>query len=253
MTGRVLEPNSKGLLVLILPLGVLMVLVYKAWRLILLVAFLAIAYISWDTYQWQKKCQQIDPVFGQLLKNNQGIITQADLLSSGIAKGPAARRYLEDKVQEYGAHQRTVQGIKAYYFITATTLGNILDDSEPETPQLLASSAPPVQMPEPAASVVPTAVEVAPATTSPFAQLAEIKEERNRQNVDLENPPKPAVLTVAQTLIQSELAKRLDTTSSTIARRKESPDFEDWTRTKDPEGWAWSYDPETKLFQTFSS
>ncbi|MFM7577390.1 MAG: hypothetical protein ACKO5Q_10705, partial [Microcystaceae cyanobacterium] len=125
MTGKVLESNPKGLLVLILPLAVGMVLVYKAWRIILLVAFLLLGYIAWDSYQWQQKCQQIDPLFNQLIKTNQGKITQADLVMAGIAKGRAANRYLQGKADEYGAYQSTVQGINVYYFITASTLGSI--------------------------------------------------------------------------------------------------------------------------------
>jgi hypothetical protein len=52
------------------------------------------------------------------------------------------------------------------------------------------------------------------------------------------------------TLIQSELAKRLDTTSSTIARRKAEADFTEWSQSKDPDGLGWSYDLDSKLFKS---
>jgi hypothetical protein len=103
--------------------------------------------------------------------------------------------------------------------------------------------------------------------------LAEIKEERQTipdaiaeiaPITEAEAIPEPIVETVPEviateplaaqspsnaiTLIQSDLAKRLDTTSSTIARRKTEPDFADWSLSKDPDGVAWSYDPDSKMF-----
>ncbi|MBJ7900829.1 MAG: hypothetical protein GC158_13150 [Cyanobacteria bacterium RI_101] len=247
MTGNVLEPRPKGLLVLILPLAVVMVLVYKAWRLILLVTVLVGAYLMWDAYQWRQKCVQIDPAFNQLLQTNQGVVTQADLITANIAKGSAARRYLRDKAEEYGAYQRQIQGATAYYFLTASTLGAIFDESEPEAPALSASPAPVVELPAPP----PPSVE-APAPTSSFAQLLELKKEEPPEPPAPVSAPvaEPAATAPSQTLIQSELAKRLDTTSSTIARRKEGEDFPEWSQSKDPEGLAWRYDPESKLFMT---
>lgn len=295
MTGKVLESNPKGLLVLILPLAVGMVLVYKAWRIILLVAFLLLSYIAWDSYQWQQKCQQIDPLFNQLIKTNQGKITQADLVMAGIAKGRAANRYLQGKADEYGAYQRTVQGVNVYYFITASTLGSILDGSEPENesaselphnsvaemPLLPSTSSPAIavsspvlpessseaekeptqgvekvaetlteQVAEVVTETVTETVAVSPAPqTSPFASLVEIKEER-KQQTDLTPSPAETPQASALLLIQADLAKRLDTTSSTIARRKTEPDFTEWSQTKDPEGLGWCYDADSKMFRT---
>ncbi|MGL5034339.1 MAG: hypothetical protein ACRC6M_11130 [Microcystaceae cyanobacterium] len=285
MTGKVLDGNPKGLLVVILPLAFGIVLVYKAWRIILLLLTLVIGFIAWDTYQWQQKCQQIDPLFNQLIKVNQGRVTQTDLAIQGIAKGRAAQRYLDDKAAEYGAYQRQVQDVTVYYFITATTLGTIFDDSEPEvTPQLSQGIAAPVQFEEklPVEQVAESVVveiapvmETAPVVETPlgveqapiqeispvtatneepktiansFAGLAEIKEERKHW-------PEPEVETAIASapkliLIQSDLAKRLDTTSSTIARRKNEAEFTEWAQSKDPDGLAWNYDDASKLFTT---
>ena len=281
MTGKVLDSNPKGLLVLILPLAVGMVLIYKAWRIILLVAFLLLGYIAWDGYQWQQKCQQIDPLFNQLIKTNQGKVTQADLVMAGIAKGRAATRYLQGKADEYGAYQRTVQGVNVYYFITASTLGTIFDDSEPasepenesvaEMPQLPSNPMPAVTVSAPVATEVGSEMVETPSTvaetiteavaipsvteipaspqTSPFASLAEIKEER-KQQTDLTSSPPETAPAPSLLLIQADLAKRLDTTSSTIARRKTEPDFTEWSQTKDPDGLAWCYDADSKMFKT---
>ncbi|MFN9174675.1 MAG: hypothetical protein ACK58N_09220 [Synechocystis sp.] len=55
MTEKVIERDPKGLLVLILPLAVGMVFLYKAWRWILLGLTLAIAWVAWDKNpDWQK-------------------------------------------------------------------------------------------------------------------------------------------------------------------------------------------------------
>ena len=93
-------------------------------------------------------------------------------------------------------------------------------------------------------------VAVSPAPqTSPFASLVEIKEER-KQQTDLTPSPAETPQASALLLIQADLAKRLDTTSSTIARRKTEPDFTEWSQTKDPEGLGWCYDADSKMFRT---
>jgi hypothetical protein len=282
MTGKVVESDPKGLLVLILPLAVAMVFVYKAWRWILLGVAVAIAWVAWDTYQWQQKCLAIDPLFNQLVQKNQGIITQADIVSQGIAKGRAANRYLRDKVAEYGAYQRQVEDSKVYYFISSSTLGSIFDDSEPDpetesspdAPQLPAATSPIVEVASPPAidqtetapvvspeapnltmPIVPPEAELAaaPVGHSPFAQLAELKEARKQQEPAVSQASASAELadtpqSEAMTLIQAELAKRLDTTSSTIARRKAEINFAEWSQSRDPDGLAWAYDADAKLF-----
>jgi hypothetical protein len=52
----------------------------------------------------------------------------------------------------------------------------------------------------------------------------------------------------SQSLIQAELAKRLDVHSSTVGKRKSDPDFSEWSQSRDPEGMAWVYSAETKEF-----
>lgn len=51
-----------------------------------------------------------------------------------------------------------------------------------------------------------------------------------------------------QSLIQAELAKRLDVHPSTIGKRKSDPDFAEWSQSRDPDGIAWEYSSETKEF-----
>lgn len=52
----------------------------------------------------------------------------------------------------------------------------------------------------------------------------------------------------SQSLIQAELAKRLDVHPSTIGKRKSDPDFAEWSQSRDPDGIAWEYSLETKEF-----
>jgi hypothetical protein len=52
----------------------------------------------------------------------------------------------------------------------------------------------------------------------------------------------------SESLIQAELAKRLDVHSSTVGKRKSDSDFSEWSQSRDPEGIAWEYSPDTKEF-----
>jgi len=270
MTGKVLDNKSAGILVLILPLGVGLVLLYRAWLYILFAIGAVLAWNVWSNYQWEQWSLQVNPIFNQLIQENQGCLTAVDLSLKGNLTPNAARKFLERKADEFGAYRRSYKDKgTVYYFITASTLGKIFDESELEeetSAPVLTASAPPVtiaaSIPEPEKTVV-----------SPFANLAEIKEERQTipdaiaeitPITKTEPIPEPIVETVPEvivtepvvihatsntlTLIQSDLAKRLDTTSSTIARRKTEPDFADWSLSKDPDGVAWSYDPDSRMF-----
>jgi hypothetical protein len=54
-------------------------------------------------------------------------------------------------------------------------------------------------------------------------------------------------------LIQAQLARRLGVSSSTIGVRKLKPDFEVWSRQKDPAGLAWRYCEEARQFVVVST
>ena len=47
---------------------------------------------------------------------------------------------------------------------------------------------------------------------------------------------------------QSDLARRLGLSAGAIARHLAKPEFSKWSSTKDPEGIAWTYDPNSKSF-----
>ncbi len=273
MTGKVLDGNPTIFLILILPLAAGIVLLYKAWFMLL--AFLGIVLIwkFWDNYQWQQWCLRVDPTFNQLLNENQGCLTPMDLSVKAHLTGRSATRFLERKAEEYGAFRKKIQDKGTiYYFITASTLGSIFDDSEP-----LAEAEDVETLTEDTRSQIsltePESEESLPKSANVFAQLAGLKEEQQTESEIVQTPSvteevtdihsseenlaqKPETVeetsvTESQSdlsLIQADLARRLDISSSTIGRRKSDPDFIQWSQSKDPEGMAWKYDPKNNVF-----
>ncbi|BCL36736.1 hypothetical protein NSMS1_31830 [Nostoc sp. MS1] len=204
---------------------------------------LAIGFRIWQEYQWQQWCQRVNPIFSQLVRENQGKITPMDLAIRGNFPGPTAKRYLDGKASEFGASLLPApEGGEIYYFITASILGNILDSSEPvrqiasqpvatEARSLLAPPPEPVVEPE---HIAETEVELEAELLLP-ATHQEVKPNLSRQ-------------LVFGSLIQSELAKRLNVYSSTVYKRRNDPEFPEWTRSRDPDGIAWSFSERTKEF-----
>ncbi|MGK7881294.1 MAG: hypothetical protein AB4060_14520 [Crocosphaera sp.] len=289
MTGKVFDgnPTPAAFLILILPLAAIIVLLYKAWIWVLGFVALVIVWKLVDNYQWQQWSAKINPIFNQLIQENQGQITPMDLSLKANLSARGAERFLARKAEEFSATSRELpeQG-KVYYFITASTLGSILDDSEPvaeepEEPETFdIDEDDDEQIETPPSNQVksqPSDVSSPPSTTSlssPFAQLAALKEERLQQDQPspteipqtpqtLSIPPEtPPEVTSSESeknsadgkekeklrLIQSDLAKRLDTTPSTIGRRKTDASFAEWSQSKDPDGIAWKYLRQSRVF-----
>jgi hypothetical protein len=293
MTGKVFDGNQApaAFLILILPLAAIIVLLYKAWMWVLGFVALIIVWKLVDNYQWQQWCTRLNPIFNQLLKENQGQVTAMDLSLKANLSAGSATRFLARKAEEFGATSRDLpeQG-QVYYFITASTLGSILDDSEPladepEEPEIFEvddeDDIPETNNINPGTSVTSQS-EANTSLSSPFAQLAALKEERQQQNQDSNDSPlvsetqipseitptpsqaeesPPTSITSQEsstpttpekkqtfTLIQSDLAKRLDTTPSTIGRRKTDASFAQWSQSKDPDGIAWKYLRKSRVF-----
>ncbi len=289
MTGKVFDgnPTPAAFLILILPLAAIIVLLYKAWIWVLGFVALVIVWKLVDNYQWQQWSAKINPIFNQLIQENQGQITAMDLSLKANLSARGAKRFLARKAEEFSATSRELpeQG-KVYYFITASTLGSILDDSEPvaeepEEPETFdIDEDDDEQIETPPSNQVtsqPSEVSSPSSTTSlssPFAQLAALKEERLQQDqpspTETPQPPQtvstppvtPPDATSSESeetsadgkekeklrLIQSDLAKRLDTTPSTIGRRKTDASFAEWSQSKDPDGIAWKYLRQSRVF-----
>ncbi|WP_017315910.1 hypothetical protein [Mastigocladopsis repens] len=235
MSEKAIESYGKGFLVLLLPISFLIIFLVATWRIWLGVILLVLGFNIWQLYKWQKWCQQANPIFHQLVRENQGRITPMDLAIKGNFPGEIAKRYLDTKAGEFGASTvNSEDGSKVYYFITASTLGSILDSSEPpkEFPtQPVAQYALPFLAPPP-----------------PQSHLQEPETESLPQPTQEEAKKPLEKQLMFGSLIQSELAKRLNVYSSTVYKRRDDPDFSEWSRTKDPDGVAWKYSRKTKEF-----
>ncbi|MBW4616120.1 MAG: hypothetical protein KME21_23165 [Desmonostoc vinosum HA7617-LM4] len=234
MSEKQLEGNGKAFLVLLLPISFLIIFLISTWRFLLALVLLLIAFNVWQVYQWQKWCQQVNPIFNQLVQQNQGRLTPMDLAIQGNFPGAKAKRYLDSKAAEFGASVlNSEDGNQSYYFITASILGNILDSSEPvrELPaQRVTKTARSLLAPPPVLQEEQPETESSPIT-----------------HVEAKHPLLEKQL-IFGSLIQSELAKRLNVYSSTVYKRRNDPEFPEWSRSRDPDGIAWSYSEKTREF-----
>ncbi len=295
MPERAINPKSAtGFLLVLIPAALTISALFVAWPVILGVTLLVAGGNVWQSYEWSKTAQSIDPIFQQLIVQNRGEISPLDLSLKANVSGKVSKRYLAIRADEFGtgSRQHPDRG-QIYYFISIGTLGSIFDDSEQElelpaiapatTP--VAVFQPPVATPlasiarelvptetiplTPAVVPIVTAIvePLAPLATPPppepssgLSNLSRLFDEEvapTVRSVELEPEPAPeseptakpvvespiasAPDTPVVTIIQSELAKRLDVHSSTIYKRRSEPDFTDWTRNRDPEGLAWGY------------
>lgn len=222
MSGNVLERSASSILILILPVAIAIVVLFTAWPLLLALIIFGIALKTWQLYQWKQWSQQINPLFNELIKENQGCLTPLDLSAKANLTGKAAKYFLDKKAEEYGAQRKEFDDKgTVYYFLTASALGSIFDSSEPplepETEEIVQQE----ETPE---------VEPTPSVENAVSEGGNLS-----------------------SLIQSELAKRLDVKDYKISRRKSDASFSAWTKKLDPEGISWKYSPTDKLFVPLTS
>ena len=301
MPERAINPKSAtGCLLVLIPAALTMSALFVAWPVILGVTLLIAGGNIWQSYEWSKTARSIDPVFQQSIVQYRGEITPLDLAVKANISGNVANRYLAAKANEFGtsSRQHPDRG-QVYYFVSISTLGSILDDSEAETPELMPAANPVVAFPYPsvpaelatpgnvaaeslpsvAASAAspqlfePTAPAVtgdpiasppvvaqstpeiaeaaAPAETPAPMSLPQVLAQSEPQELEqspiASESPLPAQTPVV-TILQSDLAKRLDVHSSTVYKRRSEPNFTDWTRNRDPDGTGWGYSVATKEY-----
>lgn len=237
MTGKVIDnSNAVGLLVLIVPYAVAAVILYTFWQWILLLLVLSLGWKIWQNYQWQKLSARVSPLFNRLTQENKGAIFVDDLSLKANLSASEAKRFLEKKAEEYGAQKKnTIDRGTVYYFLTVNALGALFDDSEPETEEEEV-----ISQPTPKVSYSATKTEISPesATATPTMPTSTMPTVTEEEAIDESK----------QTLTQIDLAKRLDTHTSTISRRKNDADFVDWARSKDPDGMGWKFVPKNNVF-----
>jgi hypothetical protein len=294
--------SATGFLLILLPAALAMSALFIAWPIILGVTVLIASGNIWQNYEWSKTVRSIDPVFQQSIVQYRGEITPLDLSVKANISGSVAKRYLAAKAYEFGtsSRQHPDRG-QVYYFVSISTLGSILDDSEVELPELMPATTPvvafqstPAKSPvetvvqsEPTTSAAATAtampiasdstpevvplstaavtvepvdlpLEIASATPSAshtddfppeIASATSIiadSEEAERSSIAPE--PTSSAAAPLVTILQSELAKRLDVHSSTVYKRRSEPNFTDWTRNRDPDGTGWGYSVASKEY-----
>jgi hypothetical protein len=241
MTGQLLDRNSNGILVLIIPVAFAIVIVCQFWPVLLALSILIVSWKAWESYQWRKWSEQVNPYFNNLIRENRGYLTPLDLSLKANLSAKAAKAFLERKSEEYGTSPTKVKdkGI-VYYFPTASALGRIFDDSEPfgdeeEEEETI------VETPLVTTNISSTTKESNAVSFKEITQLA-------KQEAKIAE--ETTTTTEVNILNQADLAKRLDVNSSTVGRNKtkSESEFAMWSQSKDPDGIAWKYLEESNEF-----
>lgn len=251
MTGKVIDSGATGFLVLIIPIALIAVVVATAWPILLALLLLVIVWQIWQQWQWQRFVGKVNPTFNQLIRENKGCITPVDLAMKANIEGNKANKFLEYKATEFSAKSREIanQG-KVYYFLTASAVENFFEEPEPlealetEEENDTIDSAIADQPSQSATELDASGVyKSSSETDSHVATATPLREESAHPVQQAETEDQTNL-----SLIQAELARRLQVHSSTVGKRKSDPDFADWTRNRDPENVPWQYSDETKLF-----
>jgi len=264
MNEKAIDNSADGCLVLILPVALLIIFLFATWPVLLALVVAITGLNVWQRHQWQQWSQQVNPIFHRLIQESQGRITALDLAMKANFSAATAKRYLDSKAEEFGAQRQDYEDLgTVYYFITSSTLGSILDESEPPSE--------PDQHDEQSQEVASKDVKQSPSQVekgtmeeegfrmkdeSDYAVGVIAPESQTPADIPIPTPSLADDVSeapshtnaVSQILIQSDLAKRLDVHSSTVYKRRDDPDFSEWTRSRDPEGIAWKFLAETKEF-----
>jgi hypothetical protein len=169
--------SATGCMLVLIPAALTMSALFVAWPVILGVTLAIAGGNIWQSYEWTKTARSIDPVFQQLIIQNRGEISSLDLSLRANVPGAVSERYLVAKASEFGTgrRQHPDRG-QVYYFVSVSTLGQIFDDSEPETPAIMpatnpvAAFKPNIAQPEPILVSLSTPDPVV-ATTAPAMLL----------------------------------------------------------------------------------
>lgn len=114
--------NAEGYLPLIIPIAFGLVVILAAGRIFLPVAVAAGLVFGIRRY-WQneqKKVEQLNSTFYQLVQENNGWVTALDLAMKSNISGTEVQQYLDEKAREFAAHYEiTEQGGMIYFFESA--------------------------------------------------------------------------------------------------------------------------------------
>jgi hypothetical protein len=152
------DNSLPGFLLILLPAAFVAVFLSVAWPFILGGVLLLTGNSVWQSYQWAKLSQQVNPYFSQLVLEQQGEIAPLALSSRANISAPLADRYLQGKAAEIGGvSYQAPQGGTVYSFLTVGALENTFSgfDLNPSVSQKLAEleDAPITVQPEAVAPV----------------------------------------------------------------------------------------------------
>ncbi|MCU0517521.1 MAG: hypothetical protein MUC60_11805 [Oscillatoria sp. Prado101] len=226
-----------GYVPIVLPVALGMVALVGASRIAApLAVVLGLAW-GWKRYQQQKKKQaHLNTIFYRLIQDTRGRITALDFAIKANLSGEEARQYLEERAVEFSAQFEVSEKGGVMYCFETTSSGELR-----EPPKQLES--------KPAAIEVPVrestrATDLPVSAVRPQAALpGDNAEKETAAKVPVADPfclPSP--------LNQTELARRFNVHPNTVSKRKNLPEFPEWSRSKDPAGIAWEYNPGTKTF-----
>lgn len=263
MTGKVIDSGANSVLLVLLPLALATMILFVAWPFILGVFVIGLIWKLWKTYQWQKLSEKIDPSFNQLIQANQGCLTVLDLSMKTSLNAGTAKWYLDRKADQFGAVKRLYEdkGV-VYYFLTASALGSIFDESDPDSDTEL---APETYLSSSSSDTTKVITESEPKVTTnvssenkTLSSTTETVTESTLNKIQSDNPKTYDTSTIdnkpkevnqeSLSLNQGDLAKRLEVHSSTIGKRKSEDDFGLWSQSRDPDGIPWKYIEDGKLF-----
>lgn len=119
------DNSLPGFLLILLPAAFAAVFLSIAWPFILGGIVFLTGNSVWQSYQWTKLSQKVNPYFSQLVLEQQGEIAPLALSARANISAPVADRYLQGKAAEIGGvSYRSDAGGTVYSFLTVNSLEN---------------------------------------------------------------------------------------------------------------------------------
>ncbi len=119
------DNSLPGFLLILLPAAFVAVFLSIAWPFILGGVVFLTGNSVWQSYQWAKLSQQVNPYFSQMVLEQQGEIAPLALSARANISAPVADRYLQGKAAEIGGvSYRSDSGGTVYSFLTVNSLEN---------------------------------------------------------------------------------------------------------------------------------
>jgi hypothetical protein len=228
------DNSLPGFLLILLPAAFVAVFLSVAWPFILGGVLLLTGNSVWQSYQWAKLSQQVNPYFSQMVLEQQGEIAPFALSARANISAPVADRYLQGKAAEIGGvSYQTPNGGTIYSFLTVGSLENTFAGLNPnpsiseklaelELPTAVTKEAavtPPIETltVQPIVAPVPeqqiSGVEVNPIATPPVATMAPTV----AKVVEVELPASAPAIQEIQEVVAPKVTEPVQSTKVVVA------------------------------------